>query len=230
MKKNKLRGSFPSGSLLPLLIMAVANFLSFYGTRLVNADKPHLEMILPLDRQIEVQPAWVLVYVGCFAFWVVNFLLIAADTSPEDRSRFFAGELMAKVLSTLCFLLIPTVMLRPELPDDGVCSWLLGLIYRLDAPDNLFPSIHCLDSIFAWYGLRFCRRVPRWYRVFSAGFALAVFAAVLFTKQHVVLDVPGAVVIAVAGILLARLVRLERLYPWLERRVKVRKKTGQAGK
>lgn len=215
---------------LPPLIMLLVNCLAFYGTRPLTAGRAHLDMSLPLDRAITVSPPWVLVYVGSYVFWVVNFLLIAARTEPEQRNHFFAAELVAKLLCTLCFLLIPTALVRPGLAGDGLCNWVLNVIYRADPPNNLFPSIHCLESLFAWYGLRYCRGVPRWYSWASACAAALVFASVLLTKQHVVVDLPAAVAVFAAGLLLERMLPFYRLYPWLERRLRLGKKAAGTGK
>ena len=76
--------------------------------------------------------------------------------------------------------------IRPEIVGDGVVQGLIRFIYRIDAPTNLFPSIHCLVSWMCFIGIRGKSYIPKWYRIFSCLFAIAVFASTLFTKQHFV--------------------------------------------
>ena len=69
-------------------------------------------------------------------------------------------------------------------------------LYSVDAADNLFPSIHCLVSWFCFIGLRGKKEIPFWYRAFSCFFAILVFLSTLTTKQHVIWDVAGGVLLA----------------------------------
>jgi membrane-associated phospholipid phosphatase len=73
---------------------------------------------------------------------------------------------------------------------------LIRFVYWIDAPTNLFPSIHCLVSWMCFIGVRGKSYVPKWYQIFSCLFAVAVFASTLFTKQHFIVDVIAGVVIA----------------------------------
>ena len=73
---------------------------------------------------------------------------------------------------------------------------MLSLLYQMDAADNLFPSIHCLNSWFCYIAVRGRQEIPRWYQRFSFWAALAVFVSTLTTKQHVIADVIGGALLA----------------------------------
>ena len=69
----------------------------------------------------------------------------------------------------------------------------------MDSPDNLFPSIHCLES---WVCLRTAfaiKGLPSWYKGASAVMTVGVFLSTVFLKQHVVVDMVGAVVAVELG-------------------------------
>ena len=109
---------------------------------------------------------------------------------------------------------------RPDgLEAHSLFDRLTQIVYDLDPPDNLFPSIHCMES---WVVLRAsfrCRRLRRpvfWRVTFLLG-TLAVFLSTLLVKQHVLMDVVGGVAVAEAGLLLARVLNAGRIYPALER-------------
>jgi membrane-associated phospholipid phosphatase len=145
------------------------------------------------------------VYVLAFVFWAESFVMMARH---QGWYQIMAAEVTAKLVCGLCFLLLPTTNVRPDLQGDGLGVWLLGLVYRMDRPTNLFPSIHCMDSWICFLGLCGRKDLPKAYRVFTGVFALAVCISTLTTRQHVLADV-------VAGILLAQgTMALSRWFHW----------------
>ena len=36
----------------------------------------HYDLTLWIDRQIPYEPDWIWIYLGCFAFWAINYVLI----------------------------------------------------------------------------------------------------------------------------------------------------------
>lgn len=178
-----------------LLLALLWNMTVYRGSRLLTAGVPHYDMSTALDALIPLIPWTGSIYLGCYLFWAVNYAL-ACTLPRQKRYQFFSGELLAKALCFVCFLLLPTAVVRPEPSGEGFWPNLIGLIYRMDAPDNLFPSIHCLVSWYAFIAVREQPRVPSWYWWFSLAFALAVCISTLTTKQHLIPDV-------IAGLLLA---------------------------
>jgi hypothetical protein len=51
-----------------------------------------------------------------------------------------------------------------------------------------------------------------WYKLFSILAVLSIFASVLFTKQHVIVDIIGGVAVAEVSILLSERTKAYRLY------------------
>ena len=86
------------------------------------------------------------------------------------------------------------------------------LVYRIDAADNLFPSIHCLVSWFCYIGIRGRKEIPMWYRGASCVMAVLVCVSTLTTKQHVIIDVAGGVLLAEACYWIAKKPVLFRNY------------------
>ena len=105
----------------------------------------------------------------------------------------------------------------PEITGSGLWNDLLRLLYTIDAPDNLFPSIHCLVSWFCFVGIRGRKNISRWYKVFSCGAALAVCVSVLTTKQHGILDVFAGIFLAEFFFWLGMNTNLYRIHQrWLQ--------------
>ena len=205
---NKL---LPSYAILPLICCPILNLLVYNGGQLLAKGHKHYDFTLPMEEGLPVVPAWTIAYVGCFAVWVINFILICRE-NRDICYRFLASEAIAKVICGLFFVFLPTTNVRPELTGSDPFTWVLGVIYFLDRPVNLFPSIHCMDVWFAWRGLLPCQKVPRAYKYFSFVFAVLVFCSVLFTKQHVLVDIFGGVLVAEVGFLLAKVIPVAKLY------------------
>ena len=130
-----------------------------------------------------------------YLVWIVNYL-IAASREKEFVWRFFAADVLARLVCMAFYLLLPTTNVRPSIPEQGFWNQMLALLYQMDAADNLFPSIHCLNSWFCYIAVRSRREIPRWYQRFSFWAALAVFVSTLTTKQHVIADVIGGALLA----------------------------------
>lgn len=169
----------------------------YYGARLLTASRMHYDLTTALDGLIPFLPWTISIYWGSYLFWAVNYFLCAAQDRRE-RMRFFGADALAKGICFLFFLLLPTTNVRPEPVGSGFWERLMRLLYQLDAADNLFPSIHCLASWLCWIGIRRRPDIPHWYRCFSLAAAIAVCISTLTTKQHVIIDVIGGIVLAEA--------------------------------
>ena len=62
---------------------------------------------------------------------------------------------------------------------------------------NLFPSYHCLISVYCYLGVRKQPEISRGFKLYSLIMAILICASTQFTKQHYILDVVGGVGIAV---------------------------------
>ena len=208
----------PVQTWLPLILCLLFNLLAFYGGRLITAHRVHHDFSTLLDAAIPLWPPAVIIYVLAFVFWVLGYIIIAKGRQ-DICFEVLAGEHIAKLSSFVIFIIIPTGTVRPDSEVAGPCTWLLSIIYRLDKPDMLFPSIHCLDSWIVFRGSVRCKSLSRGYRIFCCVFALMVFASTLLTKQHVILDVFGGVIVAELGLLISHLFRCGRLYSRLAQRL-----------
>lgn len=166
--------------------------LAYSGTRVFTAGWRHWHMALALDQAMPFLPWTVAVYVGAYIFWVFNYLL-AVRRGADRAWRLLAADILGKSVCLAAFLLLPTAAVRPAIPEGAPLGGLLGLIYALDTPDNLFPSIHCLNSWLCWAAIRGDRDIPAGYRAFSLVMTLAIALSTLTTKQHVLADVLAGV-------------------------------------
>ena len=206
MKKIKsFLKSIPARGWAAVLLCLALNCSVYFGTRLLPAGTVYHDISSPIDHRIPLVPPMIVVYILAYCTWGINYLLIARE-GGEIARRVFTGAYVAKLICLVCFLVFPTAMQRPEPTGSDVFSALTRLIYRLDAPNNLLPSIHCLESWLCWRGLFGAKRVSRGYKAFSLIFALLVFASTVLVRQHCLIDVPAGVLVGEIGLLASRLI------------------------
>lgn len=186
---------------IPLIAM-LWNGLVYFGGRTIASDRFHYDMTLSIDRMTPFLPWTITIYWGCFLFWIAAYLFMAAQ-KRDVVGRFFLMHFIGELICFIFFVLLPTTNIRPEVLGEDIWSSMVRLQYQGDAADNLFPSIHCMVSWICWIGLRNQQKCPSWCRWGALAFAIAVCISTLTLKQHVIVDVIGAIIIAEISYLLA---------------------------
>lgn len=170
------------------------NQLVYWGGAALAETRHHYQFSTALDRAIPLIPWTVCIYFGCYAFWALHYCLCAAV--PLRARRFFTADFIAKGACFVFFVGLPTTMARPAVQGLNVWESLVRALYILDAPVNLFPSIHCLNSWLCWASARDIPAFSRGYKAFALCAAVAVCVSTLTLRQHVLLDVAGGILLA----------------------------------
>ena len=173
----------------PLVLAVAVNMAVYEGVALF---KDHLTFVAP----------FIVFYLLAFVQWVINYVLIARENKAFCY-RFVYGDVISKLFCLLFFVLFPTTMERPDVVGTGLFDWLVKFIYHMDAPVNLFPSIHCLESWCCIHAAFAMKKVPNWYKGVTVVMSLGVFASTLLVKQHVLLDMFGGIVVFEAGLFIS---------------------------
>lgn len=208
----------PRYAVLPLIAIFLFNVVVYEGSKLIMAGAPHYDLSLPLDHRLPYVPSFYLIYFLAFVSWAAGFVLIFRE-SPEHCGKVMMGELIAKLLCLVFYLVLPTRIVRPEPEGSGVFALITRLTYFFDTPDTLFPSVHCLESWLCWRGMFGCKSLGRGVKGGFLVIALLVFLSTLLVKQHVLVDIPSAMLVGEIGLLLSSRLRLgERYAAWCRRR------------
>lgn len=191
MKKYILN---PHWILLPLVAF-IWNQVIYQGAFFLTASRHHFDFALPVDSTIPLIPWTIVIYYGCFLHWGLHYICVAKLGNRNTR-QFYAADFLIKSVSFLFFLCLPTVMHRPEVTGTGFWNDAIRFLYWMDKPYNLFPSIHCSVSWLCWISVRKNTQVPKWYRYFALIAAIAVCLSTLTTRQHVLVDIAGGLLVA----------------------------------
>lgn len=157
----------PAYGIFPVIFSFVFNCLVYSGSRMIAGGWYHHNIETAVDRSLPFVPQFLIIYFGCYLFWIVNYILIAR----QDRHsvyQFFTGDFISRCICLGFFLLYPTTNTRPVITDGELWNQLALWLYSIDAADNLFPSIHCLVSWFCYLGIRGRKEIPVWYQRVSA--------------------------------------------------------------
>ena len=201
-----------------LLIMAAAQLLVFYGTRILLVGRVPHDMSIALDHRIPVIPAWTPVYFLAFPVWIGSLLWILSES--RQRAFHIAGAyLIVLLIALVMFVAYPSTIVWPEITGDGMFPSMLRLLYRLDTPQNLFPSLHVITCYFCWRGTMGSKTVPPWFAWCLFLFLILTCFCILFVKQHVLVDIPAGIIVGELAIQIARLTRIERLFFAAEERI-----------
>jgi membrane-associated phospholipid phosphatase len=171
--------------------------IGYFGVGLSTDPARALELATPLDHLIPFIPGSVWIYL-----WMLSgaFLPLFVVRCPVLFTRTLLAYALAIGVSLVVFAAFPVTSIRlridPAMLDQSRPSeWALSVIYALDPPYNLFPSLHLsiatLAAFSSWKAAR------RWGPVTFVGVALAG-VSICTVKQHFLLDGLGGLALAAA--------------------------------
>lgn len=190
------------GLLIGLLLAYLALFfaLDFASESSLFADRQRhiihcaLDDLIPFNEWFAIPYfIWFLAFPGSLLF----FLLLDKRDFADLCLVVFGGA----VFCFAVYLLWPNgLQLRPEpaeLNDNLLCR-LMQLVWLVDAPNNVCPSLHvsisCAIGLVTWRSLRL--RPYLGLRLAVAGLMLLICISTVFVKQHSVLDVAAGILLS----------------------------------
>lgn len=167
-----------------------------------------------LDDFVPVFPVWTIPYV----LWLPVCMILgfyATLKMPEDLFKaYFSASVFTISVSMLFFTIFPTYVQRPAVMGGDIFSGMLRTLYHNDRLYNAFPSGHVylavLTALFfiCWRSsqnnsLRSIRW-DSWNTWIWVGLVIVVCLSTIFTGQHSIIDIPGGMLVAVAGYFFGR--------------------------
>lgn len=220
---KKLLKNYTYSAVMPILALLYST-LTFSAVKFLQIGRVHWDLSIPADAAVPFLPWTVTIYLGSFVYWYLCFVFVSRGKRAE-ADRLFATHFLTATLSALIFVLFPTTLQRPEINGGGLWNWLTRLVYWVDTPENLFPSLHCSTGWLCWAALRRRKDLPLWTRLAALLLSLAVCVSTLTTRQHVLADVFSGVALCELDYFLASLPRVRaffsRLFEAVERRVRL---------
>jgi membrane-associated phospholipid phosphatase len=169
--------------------------VGYFGPASLSDPTTGLETAIALDRRIPFIAQSVWIYLWVFTAALIPLFVVRC---PRLLRRTALAYVMTIAVSVICFAACPTTSagLRvsgPALDFTRPSDWLVGVLYSLDPPCNLFPSLHVSIALLAAFSAWRARRL------YGAGVYVGVSlvaGAVCAVKQHFLLDVVGGIALA----------------------------------
>jgi membrane-associated phospholipid phosphatase len=213
-RKRRIFRILPKYAYIPVGICIILNTLVYNISRLFTDLLPHYDFSLSIDSLIPYVSPFIVIYILSYFLWILGFIIFARE-NRAICNEMFAAELVGKLLCFACFVIIPTEMVRADISQGGFFNWLTNVVYTYDEPNNLFPSIHCMESWICFRGAYKCKKISSHYS--SAWFILAVLicASTVFVKQHLFVDIFAGIAAAEIGMFAAKKFNIGRMYDFL---------------
>ena len=90
-KKDYVLRWIPKYSIIPLITALVLNTLVYSGTMVLCKGLYHHDFTTAFDRMVPVIPEFTSIYLICYVFWVVNYIM-SARISREHMYRFLTAD------------------------------------------------------------------------------------------------------------------------------------------
>ncbi len=209
---DKIYKILPRYAFLPIFLCLIINIITYFGTRIFTQGMYHYDFSCRIDDSIPFTTWMIWIYILAYVAWIVGFVVIARE-SRAVCYEVLTGEQIAKLICLVIFIVVPTTLVRPQITGNSISDFATNMIYLMDSPDNLMPSVHCLESWLCFRGALRCKKVGKGYKSIMFIAAILVFASTLMVKQHVVIDVLTAILVVEAGLILAKKVHV---YEWIQ--------------
>ncbi|MCQ2428174.1 MAG: hypothetical protein MJ137_07235, partial [Clostridia bacterium] len=152
-----------------------------------------VEPIIPaIDGIIPLIPAFILIYVYSYAFWIIG-LIVLSLTGKKNLVNTLTAMFGCFFTAFLIYIFLPTKQDRAALglieaaSRPGIFNRLLLFIYNSDGGEiatNMLPSQHVMYSIFCYIGIRKQPTITKGFRIYSFIVMSLIILATLFTRQH----------------------------------------------
>lgn len=197
--KDKLSGLWKKYNHFTLFLLFIPNTLFFYWLQLYTV--PKFDMHMRLDDYIPFVSAFIIPYVYWYFYCLWGYLFFAFYSKKEFK-KFIAMIISGGMIACIIYLLFPNGQsLRNVITEHNVFTDIILKIRSTDPPTNVFPSLHCFNSIAINIAVctseAFKSKRWRWVRWVAYISTVLICMSTVFIKQHSIADVYGAFIMTI---------------------------------
>lgn len=156
-------------------------------------------MHVTLDNHIPFCEYFIIPYLLWFLYIAVFFLYFFF-ANKQSYYKFCIFLFTGMTISMLICTFFPngTDLRIPVDSSKNLCSRLVAMIHAADTPANVFPSVHAFNSLGVHFSIINNQTLQEkvWLRRLSFLLMVAICLSTVVLKQHSVMDVAGAVILA----------------------------------
>ncbi len=184
-----------------LLLFWVVFLPCYFIIQRVAVAKGYTLVHCALDDMIPFCEIFIIPYIVWYPFVALMIVYTVCFDIPAfvKLSKYL---MITLVISVVIYYIWPTGqdMWPDPFPRENIFTWATGVIYSLDVNTNICPSEHVQSAFGVAFAAMHTKRLSgkKWMTFFWTETILVVFA-VVFVKQHSVIDVAAAVPVILIG-------------------------------
>ncbi|ORX83241.1 hypothetical protein BCR32DRAFT_267126, partial [Anaeromyces robustus] len=178
----------------------------------ITEDSDYTVLHVKLDDKIPFHEIFAIPYVLWYFYFVFTAVYLFF-VSVKDFYKFGAYIMIGMAICLFTCTVFPNGQdLRVKsFPRQNFMTDIVNKFYTTDTPTNVFPSMHCFNSIVFAVSLNHCEKIAKskfkWFiLIFTVTLSILIMLSTVFIKQHSVVDVYAAIVL---GIILYPLIYTE---------------------
>ncbi len=176
--------------IISLAIFMLGNAFMYWFLKLFQGTPTYINFYL--DDKIPFLGWTIYIYDMFYPFTALALYLLY----KKDKANYYKGVISGMIGCIICyiiFLIIPTIMYRPTIPEyDPLTNLVIKITYYFDEPPlNCFPSIHCVfcfQVIISYIKSKY----PLKGKIIIITCAMLIVISTLLVKQHFIYDVISA--------------------------------------
>lgn len=204
---------------IPSLLAVLAYLLSYQLPKILISVNRYHYLSTPFDEKIPFVPIFMLIYIGAFLQWT-NGILFLCKQETKKAYKYLSAIIIGSLIGMSIFLIYPTATSRPEIIGNSLIEKLCAFIFSIDSDVNAFPSFHCFCSlivVIVFIDFKADKKAI----IFNIIYSLLVFASTVLTKQHVFLDIPGGVALAIIANVISKYISFDSLFDKLNSKINI---------
>ena len=203
MKKIKDYIKNNQNFVIAMSLLFLGNMFMYWVLKLFQSNPIYINYYL--DNKIPFWGWTVYIYDMFYPFSIIAFFFLY----KSDKNAFYKGIIATIIGCIICYiiyLLVPTIMYRPEIPSyDPFTNLVLKITFYFDDPPlNCFPSLHCVFCFQVMFSyLRSNNNIKR--KLLISIIAIVIVLSTLFVKQHYIFDAVSAFLVCILAIMIENL-------------------------
>jgi len=181
------RGFFGLGTLLYIQFFIVYGSCNWFASQ----SSEHYRFFFDWEQQIPFVPQFIYIYLSLSLFIILPLCYL----QHHQLKPWAKSYMWMTFVAGLVFILLPTKLAAARSLDIMQREELFALLYSLDLPHNLFPSLHVGYTSLALLIIVGSERKNSWIWLIL-GWWLLLMVSVLLMRQHYLADIIGGLLLA----------------------------------
>ena len=161
-------------------------------------DKVHI-INCAIDQYIPFEEVFIIPYLLWFAYVAVAGIYFFFKEKESFFFFFYFGMIGMTIFIIVSYLYPNGLELRPEtFTRDNIFVQLTKMIYSMDTPTNVLPSIHVFNSMAVYFAVKNSPKLKNNKAARTGAFVMTslIILSTMFLKQHSVVDVLTALILS----------------------------------